>query len=406
MLPSDLKAEQFRGYPEQARKLIEEHLDALKRLPLSFLPSLLREVIVYDWKFPLERKQLNKELANISSLSAEQIDDWFQGFAQIRLSSQLERLDWVSAPGYFVEQLAAYLWTTHQIDAFRAAAVAYADRLQAMAAPELPPVPRLEIAVIGQGVRDNSYPLFRNLRPHGVYFTGVKPENGLKFLLELVTERAKNHPTAYGHWYIDGAQAIDHDPALTCVSYHGLEAVRVALLGKMEAEIQSSGMGPEALRTILSQMRPEDLNMSADGDPVLNHFQLKLLTEGSGTQVFSTTFVQWAAREALRRAQPLTLLLRFAPRQRQKSMNELISANSPRTEVDAPGSLIDADMAGYYGWLNQQRLPGFELSSFLAWFEDHNEALLIAPSLPRGTQSSASLSIRDLLNSIGEASGT
>src|SRR5450759_4225028 len=104
MLPSDLKAEQFRGYPEQARKLVVEHLDALKRLPLSFLPSLLREVIVYDWKFPTERKQLTKELANISSLAAEQIDDWFQRFAQIRLSSKLERLDWVSAPGYFVEQ--------------------------------------------------------------------------------------------------------------------------------------------------------------------------------------------------------------------------------------------------------------------------------------------------------------
>ena len=41
---------------------------------------------------------------------------------------------------------------------------------------------------------------------------------------------------------------------------------------------------------------------------MLNRFQLSLLTEGSGTQVFSTTFVQWAAREALRRAQPLTLV--------------------------------------------------------------------------------------------------
>jgi hypothetical protein len=48
-------------------------------------------------------------------------------------------------------------------------------------------------------------------------------------------------------------------------------------------------------------------------DAVLSRFQVSVLTEGSGTQVFSTTFVQWAAREAFRRAQPLTLLLRFAP---------------------------------------------------------------------------------------------
>jgi hypothetical protein len=401
MLPSDLKAEQFRGYPEQARKLILEHLDGLKRLPLSFLPSLLREVIVYDWKFPAERQQIDKELANISSLSAEQLTDWFRGFAQIRLSPKLENLNWVSAPGDFVEQLAAHLWTTHQIDVFRAAALAYADRLQAIAPPERPPIARLGIAVIGQGVMDNTYPLFRKLRPHGVYFTRVQPDNGLKLLMEQVSGRAKKHSEPYGHWYIDGAKALDHDPALTCVSYQSLEAVRVNLLAKMEAEIQSRGMGPEALRTILAQIRPEDLSMSADGDPVLNRFQLSLLTEGSGTQLFSTTFVQWAAREALRRAQPLTLLVRFAPRQRQKPMNELISGISQRAEVDVLGSLIDADMGSYYNWLNQQRLPGPEQSSFLVWFEDHNEALLIAPSLPRGTESSASITMRQLLERIG-----
>jgi len=401
MLPSDLKAEQFRGYPEQARKLILEHLDGLKRLPLSFLPSLLREVIVYDWKFPAERKQIDKELANISSLSAQKLTDWFRGFAQIRLSPKLENLNWVSAPGDFVEQLAAHLWTTHQVDAFRAAALAYADRLQAIAPPERPPISRLGIAVIGQGVMDNTYPLFRKLRPHGVYFTRVQPDNGLKLLMEQVSGRAKKHSEPYGHWYIDGAKALDHDPALTCVSYQSLEAVRVNLLAKMEAEIQSRGMGPEALRTILAQIRPEDLSMSADGDPVLNRFQLSLLTEGSGTQLFSTTFVQWAAREALRRAQPLTLLVRFAPRQRQKPMNELISGISQRVEVDVLGSLIDADMGSYYNWLNQQRLPGPEQSSFLVWFEDHNEALLIAPSLPRGTQSASSITMRQLLERIG-----
>jgi hypothetical protein len=34
---------------------------------------------------------------------------------------------------------------------------------------------------------------------------------------------------------------------------------------------------------------------------------------GSGTQIFSTTFVQWAARECLRRAQPETIVLHYAP---------------------------------------------------------------------------------------------
>src|SRR5206468_695715 len=159
----------------------------------------------------------------------------------------------------------SHLWTTHQLDAFRTAALAYADRLRAVAPPEPPPAPRLGVTVIGQGVAAHDEPLFRKLRAQGAYFSGVKPENGLDLLLNAVAA-------------------------------------------------------------------------------VLDRFQVKLLTEGSGTQIFSTTFAQWTAREALRRAQPLTLLVRFAPRQRQKPMNEMLSASREVADLDPLGSLIDADM--------------------------------------------------------------
>ena len=135
------------------------------------------------------------------------------------------------------------------------------------------------------------------------------------------------------------------------------------MLHNIQAEIKRPGMGPEELRTHLAQLAPADLGMDKAGDAVLNRFQIKLLTEGSGTQIFSTTFAQWTAREALRRAQPLTLLVRFAPRQRQKPMNELLSSSQGNAELDLTGSLIDADMAAYYNWINQQRLPGGEQSA-------------------------------------------
>src|SRR6266850_2409509 len=54
MFPSDLKREHFRDYPPLARKLVTANLAALSRLPLSFLPSLLREAIEYDFKLPPE----------------------------------------------------------------------------------------------------------------------------------------------------------------------------------------------------------------------------------------------------------------------------------------------------------------------------------------------------------------
>jgi hypothetical protein len=398
MLPSDLKVEHFKGYPPLARKLVTENLATLRLIPLIVLPNLLREAIEYDFKFPAERKALEREIANLSSLSPDQRDEWFGAFKQIELSAALERFDWVNAPGQFVEQLSAHLWTTHQQDAFRKAATDYGNRLMASVPPELPPVPRLGISVIGQGVASNEIPLFRKLRAHGAYYRRVNAEHGLQDLLEFAAIRAKSHPAPYAHWYIDGGQEVAFDAALTCISYRALEPARTLLSGKLQKEIEQPGMGPEQLRTVMAQLRPSDLGLDRTVDPVLARFQLKLLTEGSGTQIFSTTFAQWAARETLRRAQPLTLLVRFAPRQRQRPMNELLYGNKVAAELDPDGSLVDADIGAYYNWLNQQRLSGAAQSAFIVWFEGHNEAVAIGPGVPRATVSNTPTDLKQILS--------
>jgi len=400
MLPSDLKPEMFAGYALEARKMVTAHLSTLRQLPLSFLPGLLRELISFDFKFPAERNARERELAYLDSLSQAQLKECFQRFSEIRLSRQLEEFDWVKQPGQFVERLSAHLWSTHQLDAFRKASNDYADRLRAAVPPEPPPIPRLGISVIGQGVTSYNEPLFRKLRPHGAYFTSIHPENGIRQLLDAVTGRAKAHPLPYAHWYIDGGEAVASDRVLTCISYEGLAATRAELLRKMQEQIEQPGMGPEALRSFLAQLRPVDLGMEREAaDEVLQRFGVSVLTEGSGTQIFSTVFAQWAAREALRRAQPLTMLVRFAPRQRQKPMNELLSASAKApAEVDVIGSLVDGDFAAYYNWLNQQRLVGAEQSSFLVWFEGHGHALAIGPSIARGTESRSATDLQQVLD--------
>ncbi|MFZ0663835.1 MAG: hypothetical protein WAM66_14170 [Acidobacteriaceae bacterium] len=398
MLPRDLKAEQFAGYPPQARRLAVGNLGVLQKLPLSFLPSMLRQLIDYDYKFPAERAAIDTELATIGSLSPSQLSEWFRAFWQVSLSADLERVDWVNRPAEFLEQESAYLWATRQLDAFREAAMGYGDRLQA--ASPAPPMPmrRLGIAIIGQGVGSYDAPLFRDLRSNGTYFGQVKPENGLELLLAAVEARAKAHPIPYGHWYVDGGQEADHGPSLTCVSYAALEPVRSALLKYINKEIHQPGMGPEELRTRMARLLPSDLGMDKAGDPVLDRFQVKVLTEGSGTQIFSTTFAQWTSREALRRAQPITLLVRFAPRQEQRPMNEMLSDPQGNPELDYVGSLVDADMGAYYHWINQQRLPGSEQSSFVAWFEGHSQAIVVSPTLPRGVESTSAIGLGELLS--------
>lgn len=286
------------------------------------------------------------------------------------------------------------------MDAFRKAATEYSERLNSTAIPEPLPMPRLGIAVIGEGVDAYDEPLFRNLRAHGTWFNRVNPEEGLETLRTELAKRAELHPIPYAHWYIDGGSATMQSSGVSCVSFGAMAPMREALLKNTQMEIARPGMGPEELRTYLTRLTPADVGIAASGDVVLDRFRLRILTEGSGSQIFSTTFVQWTVREALRRAQPFTVLARFAPRQRQRPMNELLAPMSGTQEIDAVGSLIDADMGAWYHWINQQRLVGNETSAFLVWFEGHNQAFAISPTTPKGKQSDAEIDLKGLLSSV------
>ena len=68
--------------------------------------------------------------------------------------------------------------------------------------------------------------------------------------------------------------------------------------------------------------------------------------------------------------------------------------------LDPEGSLVDADMGAYYIWLNQRRLPESDQASFLVWFEDHKQVLMISPTSQAGTASDERISLDKLLATI------
>jgi hypothetical protein len=402
MIPAQLKPEQFAAYPPLARRLAIDHLDLLRRMPLAYLPLFLREVAAYDWKFPAERREVDLQFAFLAELSPQQAKRVLAGFDSITLSRELESMDWVNSPAAFSEDLSAHLWATHQMDAFRAASIQFVDQYHATAPAEPLAVSRLAIVLVGEGLSSpgkvSSDHIFQKLRPSGVHFTQVDDGNGLETITQFALRRARQNPIPYGHWYIDGdAAPPELNAGLTCVDYRSLGNVRAALLSRIRSMF-ASGAGPEAVRSVLFQLQPQSLGMSTGPEAgVIDHFRISLLTEGSGTQIFSTTFVQWAAREALRRAQPVTLVSRFAPRQAQRSMEEMLSGGEAKVSLDPEGSLIDADMGAYYTWLNLQRLPGSERASLLVWLENSGEALAISPRLGRAETSTNTIALAELL---------
>ena len=236
------------------------HVELLRQLPAAFTPLLLQQIQTYDWRFPAERRDIDRQLTFLKSLSDTARRRLFTGFAQLKLPARLldaKLLKWGDSPTEFAEQLSHHLWTTGQIDAFHEASENYLKAVLVALPPQPPAVPRLGIAVIGKGVERNTYPLFRKLRPHGSRFTNVNPANGLKTLLAHVADRAAAHPTPFDHWYIDGGQPepVSH-PNLTSISYPGLNQNRLALLRKINSAIQNGIGGPKELLSLLHGLQP------------------------------------------------------------------------------------------------------------------------------------------------------
>lgn len=264
---------------------------------------------------------------------------------------------------------------------------------------------RWTIVAIGRGTELNDYPLFRKLLPRGTLFTQLDPSGGLDILLSEVRSRSEKYPMEYGHWYIDGGEPQEASAdvqGLTIVSYDKLVPVARRELALLNQFTNRSGSGStiavEAVSSYVAGLSPDDLGLRGTAkDAALRHFEVNILTQGAGCQIYSTTFVQWASRECLHRAQPLTLFARFASRQTSAPMEQLLTSDPLQQPQDKQGSLIDADMGAYYTWINQSRLAGANQSRFLVWLEGQRLACAISPTLAAGTTATASANLRQVL---------
>ena len=391
MTPDQLTAASFSSYPPQARQFAVAHLALLQQLPIAVAPAFLREIIVFDWRFPAERHTFERQCMWLESLAPEQRARLLAPFQQISMPAKLAAKDWVGSPQPFLEELTAYLWSSSQIDTYRRAAQA----LLAVPLDETPQKDRLVIVVVGKDATAPSPQLFRKLSPHGVTLHNLQWTPETPRQLHATLQHGGSEPTPYTRWYIDGGEPWPHDAgAVDLLSYAQLRPVRENVLERMNHFTQAGPGGAEGMRSMLEKLNPAESGANAvTHDPLMQHFMTMLFVEGSGTQIYSTSFVQWAARETLRRAQPEHLLVRFAPRQRQRTLNQLFDAATNVEVPDPEGSLRDADISAYYILLDLLRIADPAHITLLAWREDHGHAVLISPRAPAGHVDDAPLDL-------------
>lgn len=393
MKPGDLQAASFAAYPQSSRELAGEYLAILRTMPLSLLPSYLVQVQQYPTLFPIEAERLRGQLAALQARP-----ELMQAFAGIELPPELEHMDWVRQPAIFTSALSGALWQTRQIDTYHRAAEALFAELPQPRHVSGSTAPML-IAAMGRGAARGRYALFTRLRKQGLYVRKLDETGAAATLTNLLAKRAQTDASAYTHWYVDGGEPwfLTSKTAIEQISFPALSPVTATVLREMDHAVRE-GSGPEALADRLGAMQPAALGLDrVTTDPRMARFFLTLLTQGSGTQLYSTSFVQAAAVELVRRAQPQTLLLRFAPRRKPASMNDMLEQRAQSVELDADGALVDADIAVYYAWLAMQRQPDGARATLLVYVEGHGEAFVAGPGVTRSAESTTSLRMEQLL---------
>ena len=387
----------FANYPPQGKELAVSRLAALRQIPVALLPVFLVDLGAYDWKFPVEQQEIAKRIdfAGTNPLS-------LTGFRKITVPPTLDNSEKTVDPQRFLAEMTAHLWSSLQMDAYRSAANQFVAAFAAAAEPIHPVLPRLVMICVGKGAREPTYQLFSKLRKFGQMRTNVRSEGAAYALLDVLHRRSENHPIPYTHWYVDGGDPMPGSSAggVTQIAYPALKPLNEQILAKMKSCIDS-GTGPEVLHLELAKLIEETPSGKKSlADRRLQHFALSVLTEGSGTQIFATSFVQWTTREVLRRAQPATMLVRFAPRQRQKSFNAMIESVAQAADLDPEGSLIDADMSAYYAFLELKRLPDADATAFLVWFEEHSQAFVASKGIPTGAVDHSPVTMPELLSQL------
>jgi hypothetical protein len=191
---------------------------------------------------------------------------------------------------------------------------------------------------------------------------------------------------------------------LTGLSYDRLAAYRQELTRALYRKIQSGVESPQAFAAYARSLTiaPEPGVLIQPTAPVLA-FVRDLFLTGNGTLFVNNTFVEWAAVQALRRAQPRVLVTRFGVRDRLKPFSSLLLFSEPRATDQIPliedpvGSFVDVEQLSYYVWLNAEKSAAYRnktLYLFLA--EGIDQMLAIRSDTPNGPRTLPAASLRDV----------
>jgi len=409
------------GLTGEAATLARQHSEMLARLPATVHAFILVELQKWPLLFGPEQRYQRALLEQLSGLSRRELDQVAAGVERIEADAGVNRLG-ERSPARFQDDAQALLRKRGLTVAWRGAVDAFFQKVDPVLEARLYPATaprRLVVQLYGGGIAVRREKLWSRFKGAGVRVPlNLEGTNGTERFLEALfgaREPGRRVPALFAGavesspfdaWLIESHEALhalcetsetsggkDRDPsggALTGLSYDRLRVYRDDLTRALNRKIQSGVESPQAFAAYARSLQivppAGTLLYSAD---VLLAFVRDVLLTGNGTLLMNNTFVEWAAIQALRRAQPRILVTRFGVRDKLKPFSSMVLFSQPRASDHNPvvqdpvGSFIDVEQLSYYVWLNAEKNPAYRQKTlYLFLAEGVDEMLAIRSDTP------------------------
>jgi hypothetical protein len=426
------------GLSGEAAALARTHAQALDRLPATIQAFILIELHKWPGLFPPEQRYQRSLLAHVSQLSGAGLSEAVSGVARIETEAGCDRLA-RRDPSRFQEEAQALLRRRQLVPAWRREVDNFFRRIDPAIEAQLFPADaprRLIVQLYGSGIAIQPDKLWSRFQGTGtrvpLQLDGVQGGDG--FLRALFGHRdgrtglplleaaeGASGITSLDRWIIeaqdslhrlwdDGASTRTAGGAVTGLSYERLREYRDGLTKALYTKIQSGVDSPQAFASYARSLKitpgPGVLTNPAD---LLLSFVRDVLLTGNGTLFVNNTFVEWAAVQALRRAQPRILVARFGVRDKLKPFSSLLLFSQPRPSDQIPliedpvGSFVDVEQLAYYIWLNAEKSPAYRKKTLhLLLAEGFDEMLAIRSDAPAAAAALPAASLADVCATMAE----
>jgi hypothetical protein len=402
----------------EAAALARAHDELLRRLPATVHAFILADLQKWATLFPAEQRYQRALLEHLSQTPPDGLSRLAGGVARVETDASLTRIS-ERDPARFQDQAQAALRKQNLVTAWRREIDSFFQQIDPALEARLYPADsprRVVLQLYGDGIAVQPDKLWGRLRASGTRIpirlddvknsgaylralfgagAGASDEKAASLFGALRSD-ATFAPT--DAWVVESHAAL-HDLVTkanpdarppTGLSYERLLPYRDALMRALFSKIQSGVESPQAFAAYARSLKlaPEP-GVVLNPTEVVQTFVREVLLTGNGTLFVNNTFVEWAAAQALRRAQPRLLVARYGVRDKLKPFSSLLLFSQPRTSdvipliEDPVGSFIDVEQLAYYVWVHAQKSAAYRnrtLYLFLA--ENVPDMLAIRSDVP------------------------